>query len=98
MPISRHVRMIRTAISPRLATRTRGSGIQGSRGGSGGGRSVRDRGRYAFADRAPPEVSVRMLTEHTVAEAARVAGLTAPATFAPVTGSTNTDLWQRAEQ
>jgi BirA family biotin operon repressor/biotin-[acetyl-CoA-carboxylase] ligase len=39
-----------------------------------------------------------MLTEHTVGEAARAAGLTPPVHFADVTGSTNTDLWRLAEQ
>ncbi|HCO03124.1 MAG TPA: biotin--[acetyl-CoA-carboxylase] ligase [Actinobacteria bacterium] len=37
-----------------------------------------------------------MLTEHSVAEAARTAGLTAPARYVEVTGSTNTDLLQAA--
>jgi len=39
-----------------------------------------------------------MLSEHTVAEAARAAGLTAPSRFIAVTGSTNTDVWRLAEQ
>jgi len=39
-----------------------------------------------------------MLSEHTVAEAARAAGLRAPVLFRPVTGSTNTDLWGMALQ
>jgi BirA family biotin operon repressor/biotin-[acetyl-CoA-carboxylase] ligase len=39
-----------------------------------------------------------MLTEHTVAEAASAAGVTAPVRFVPVTGSTNTDLWSLAER
>jgi BirA family transcriptional regulator, biotin operon repressor / biotin---[acetyl-CoA-carboxylase] ligase len=39
-----------------------------------------------------------MLTEHTVAEAASAAGVTAPVRFVPVTGSTNTDLWRLAER
>ena len=39
-----------------------------------------------------------MLSEHTVAEAAKAAGLTAPSRFIAVTGSTNTDVWGLAEQ
>jgi BirA family biotin operon repressor/biotin-[acetyl-CoA-carboxylase] ligase len=39
-----------------------------------------------------------MLSEHTVARAARNAGIEAPVQFAEVTGSTNTDLVRLAEQ
>lgn len=39
-----------------------------------------------------------MLTEHTVAEAARAAGLSSPVHFFEATGSTNTDLLRMAEQ
>ena len=39
-----------------------------------------------------------MLTEHTVAEAARAAGLRAPVLFFEVTGSTNQELLRRAEE
>jgi BirA family transcriptional regulator, biotin operon repressor / biotin---[acetyl-CoA-carboxylase] ligase len=39
-----------------------------------------------------------MLTEHTVAEAATAAGLTARSHFLAVTGSTNTDLWRMAKE
>jgi BirA family transcriptional regulator, biotin operon repressor / biotin---[acetyl-CoA-carboxylase] ligase len=39
-----------------------------------------------------------MLSEHTVARAARNAGIEAPVQFAEVTGSTNTDLMRLAEQ
>jgi BirA family biotin operon repressor/biotin-[acetyl-CoA-carboxylase] ligase len=38
-----------------------------------------------------------VLTEHIVAEAARAAGLTIPARYLPVTGSTNTELFAMAE-
>jgi BirA family biotin operon repressor/biotin-[acetyl-CoA-carboxylase] ligase len=39
---------------------------------------------------------MQLLTEHTVAEAARAAGIEAPVHWLDVTGSTNTDLWQLA--
>ncbi len=39
-----------------------------------------------------------MLNEHIVAEAARSAGLSAPAHFSKVTGSTNSDLFELAAQ
>jgi BirA family biotin operon repressor/biotin-[acetyl-CoA-carboxylase] ligase len=39
-----------------------------------------------------------LLTEHTVVEAARSAGLSSPVHFLEVTGSTNTDLLHMAEQ
>jgi BirA family transcriptional regulator, biotin operon repressor / biotin---[acetyl-CoA-carboxylase] ligase len=42
-------------------------------------------------------VPMRSINEHTVDEAARAAGITAPVHFVPVIGSTNTDLIRMAE-
>jgi BirA family transcriptional regulator, biotin operon repressor / biotin---[acetyl-CoA-carboxylase] ligase len=50
-----------------------------------------------YDDRGP-QTFEEMLTENTVAEAGRAAGLPVPVQYLPVTGSTNTDLFAMAEQ
>src|SRR5712691_10483324 len=90
MPISRHVRNTRTAISPRFATRMRG--LAGIVPRSPVSISGTDRSRRTFARRA------RLLTESSVAGAARVAGFPdGHVRFVAETGSTNADVLSLAE-
>src|SRR5690349_12342781 len=87
MSISRQVRKTRHAISPRLATSTRGWSLTS--------RTLR-RCPESRMNRSMPEPS--LLTEHSVAGAARAAGLPGEAMFVASTGPTNADLVKLAER